>query len=142
MGTYCAAGDVIEGLVVDCQVRCWNWKGLKKHPLTGKRMTLYTTDRNSDATVRKTKPEYDDENIKEQTKHFHRIVGDTLKADALSVYIDKLSKIQPEVKEGISGRHGAQLIHSTWHTIAEIRTPLDNARKRLGMTPIPPALKR
>ena len=134
MGVYCAVGDVIEGLAVDCTVRRWDWKGPKKHPITGKRMTLYVTDRNSEAIVTKCKPEYEDEVLKKATKHFHRIEGDKLKADALSVYIDKPTKIQPIVKEGVTARHGANIVHSTDHTIAEIRTPLDTMRKLLGLT--------
>lgn len=142
MGVYCATGDTIEGLSVDCVTRRWDWKGPKKHPLTGKRMTLYITDRNSEATVIKSIGEYDDPDLRQKTAHFHRTEGDTIKADAASVYIDRLTKITPVVKEGVTGRHGANIVHSTRHTIAEVRTPLDTMKKLLGMTPAPPLLKK
>lgn len=135
MGIYIAVGEVIEGAAVDCITRRWDWKGPKKHPITGKRMTLYISDRNSDASITKERPAPDDEEMRNKTSHFHRSLGDTLKADAMSIYVDKMTKITPNVKEGVTHRHGANIAHLTSHTIAEIRTPIDNQKKALGMGP-------
>lgn len=95
-------------------------------------MTLYVTDRNSEASIVKVIAEPEDLDLKEKTKHFHRTKGDKLEADSLSIYVNKMQQITPNVKEGVSGRHGAHVIHITEHTIAEIKTSLDTFKKRLG----------
>jgi len=132
MAIYINVGEVIEGKTIDCTAKKWLWKGLKKHPITQKRMTLYVTDRTSSASIIKTIDEPTDEKLKEMTKHFHRMEDDKLEADSLSVYVNKIQQITPIVKEGISGRHGAQIIHITEHTIAEVKTPLETFKKLLG----------
>lgn len=134
MAVYINIGEVIEGKTIDCTTRKWLWKGLKKHPVTQKRMTLYVTDRNSVASIIKAIDVSLEEEIMEKTKHFHRQIDDKLEADSLSVYVNKKQLITPNVKEGTSGRHGAQIIHITEHTIAEIKTPLETFKKLLGLS--------
>ena len=135
MATYIQLNECIEGLSVHCTTRRWEWKGPRKHPITGKRMTLYSADRNSEAVIVKAIDEPADNETKKNTAHFHREIGDTLKADALRVYVKKIQKITATVKEGVSGRHGANIVHTTDHTIAEINVPLSNQLKIAGMGP-------
>ena len=132
MAVYIKPGEIIEGKTVDCIARRWDWKGLKKHPITQKRMTLYVTDKNSSASIIKVINIELDEELASKTKHFHRMKDDQLKADALSVYVDKIQRVNHETKEGVSGRHGANRMYFTDHTIAEIKTSLDTYKKLLG----------
>ena len=132
MAKYIAIGDTIEGNSINCIIRKWIPRGLKKHPITNKPMTLYVTDRNSTAEIIEIRPEPEEQCLKDKTAHFHRAIGDILQADALSVYIDKIKLIHPTVKEGVSHRHGASYIKTKDHTIAEIKVPLEVFKKLLG----------
>ena len=114
MGKYNAIGETIEGNSISCIIRKWTPRGLKKHPITNKPMTLYVTDRNSIAEILESRPEPQEQILKDKTSHFHRTVGDTLHADALSVYVDQLKRLHPTVKQGVS------------------KVPLDVLKKLLG----------
>ncbi len=129
MAKYINIGDTIEGGSINCTVRKWLSRGLKKHPITNKTMSLYVTDRNSTAEI--LEPIAIQEND-ETTVHFHREVGDILQADALSVYIDEKKKIVPVPNEGATHRHGANFVRTKKHTIAEIKVPLAVFKKLLG----------
>ena len=133
MATFNNIGDTIEGNATKGQTRRLEFKCLKKHPDTNITMRLYSCDRNSSITVIESSPIPEEENIKDATKHYHRKDGDCLTADAISVYIDSKAKITHEVKEGVSGRHGASLF-CTKHAIATVKTPLQNLLKKLGYT--------
>ena len=132
MGKYNAIGETIEGNSISCIIRKWTPRGLKKHPITNKPMTLYVTDRNSIAEILESRPEPQEQLLKDKTSHFHRTVGDTLHADALSVYVDQLKRLHPTVKQGVSHRHSANYVKTEKHTIAEIKVPLDVLKKLLG----------
>lgn len=131
MGKYNNIGDTVEGISINCVARKWISRGLKKHPLTNKTMSLYVTDRNSTAEVLKSIGLPEDEDIKKRTSHFHRNIGDILQADALSVYIDEVKRLKPVVLGGVSGRHKSNCLETKKHTIAEVKVPLDNLRKYL-----------
>lgn len=133
MSIFKNVGDTIEGNVVDGNTRRFERKCLKKHPITNKQMFLYSCDRNSRAIVVESVEKTEDEVLAEATSHFHRNENDELQADAISIYVDSKRPIKTEVKEGVSGRHGATLFHITENTIATIKTPLENARKQLGL---------
>lgn len=133
MSIFKNVGDTIEGNVVDGNARRFEKKRLKKHPITNKQMFLYSCDRNSKAFVVEPAKEPEDEKLAVATSFFHRNKMDELQADAISIYVDSKKPIKTEVKEGVSGRHGATVFHITKNTIATITTPLDNARKHLGL---------
>ena len=62
-------------------------------------------------------------------------VGDRIEGDAIQMYVDiKRNNLRQKVKEGVSGRHGATLIHTTNRTFASVKYPLQNALSRLGLT--------
>lgn len=135
MGIYNDIGDTIEGAATDVVTRKFLKKGLKKHPITQETMMLYSCDLNSKAKITSIINEPSDPEIKKKTSHFHRENGDTISAKSISVYVDFSHKsIKADVQEGISGRHGANLFSTNKHTIATIKTPLQNLLKKLGHT--------
>lgn len=131
MAIFENVNDTIEGKKVDCTTRRFERKGLKKHPVYGTVMFLFSCDRNSSAEIVEAFP--DSYECKEGTEIYHRAEGDGLKCDAMSVFVNQLKPVVPIVKEGVSGRHGASLIHTTRHTIATIKVPLQNVMSRLGL---------
>lgn len=134
MATYNNIGDTIEGLALDGNTRRWEPKGLVKNPKYNKAMKLFSCDRNSHAQIASTISEPTDPTIKGNTSGFHREVGDALTADAIEVWIDSKGKESHMVKEGITARHGATIFSTKGHSIAVIRTPLQNLLKKLGYT--------
>ena len=136
MAKYIGFGETVEGAATDLCSRKWVQKGPKKHPVTNKTMFLYVGDRNTSVEVTKAIGEPEDEELKAKTAHFHRNVGDTLHADSISVFIDSRRGINFITKEGVSGRHGANLASTNTQTIATIKTPLAIFMKALSYTPI------
>lgn len=134
MATYINSGDIIEGGSIICHVRWSDKRGLKKHPITQEALYLYVTDRNSEAEIIKTIDPPDDFELRTKTQHFHRELGDKLKADSLSIFVKKFNAIRIQVKEGISARHGAQILNIPYKTIAEIKTPLFIYNKAINKT--------
>lgn len=121
--------DTVEGQKVDCKTRRFERKGLKKHPVYKIIMFLFSCDRNSSAQVKEILP--NEHVVPEEASHYHRKEGDALCCDAMSVYVNQKKPVIPIVKEGVSSRHGASLIHTTKHTIASIKVSLQNVMKRL-----------
>lgn len=134
MAEYIAYGDTIEGDAVDFTVRALYKNGLVEHPLTKKTMYRYSADRNATGIITKIRPEPTEEDIKEATSHYHRNIGDKIKADAIEFYTEGFRPIKFVVQEGVTGRHGAQLGSSKSHTIASIKNPLPIHNKVLGHT--------
>lgn len=134
MATFQNVGDTIEGKKISGNTRKWMQRGLKKHPDTNKNMFLYVTDRNSEAEVDEAGDIPSDEDVKTKTQGYHRSVGDRLECDSMSIYVNQITPIKPEIKEGISGRHGAAVFHIAKQAIATIKMPLANVMKRLGYT--------
>lgn len=154
MATYNNIGDTIEGLALDGHTRRWQPKGLVKHKKDNKTMKLYSCDRNSTAVVSAVFPVPKDDNTEEdtnipeddtttpegdnnkkETDGVHRSLGDSLTADAIDVWVELKGKVSIHVEEGVSGRHGATLFSTKKHSIATIRTPLQNLLKKLVYTP-------
>jgi hypothetical protein len=125
MANFINTGDTIEAEHTDVCSRKIEWKGLRKQPDTEAVMTLYECDRNSSAEIVKI---YEGE-IKECTKHFYRNKGDILKADAISVYTQSARKEKSYIKEGVTGRHGAQFLDLRKRSISTIKQPLENLLK-------------
>lgn len=120
-------GDTIIAQHTDGHSRKIEWKGLRKHPVTKKSMTLYECDRNSFAEIVCSCSD----NIEPGTESYCRDIGDQLQADAISIYVDSIRKEKFEVKEGISGRHGSQLFRFRKKCISTIKTPLAIFAKHL-----------
>lgn len=131
MAIFENVNDTIEGQKVDCTTRRFERKGLKRHPVYQKIMFLFSCDRNSSALIKEKMA--DTHMPPEGASCYHRNEGDELKCDAMSVYVNQIKPVVPIVKEGVTGRHGASKIHTTKHTIASIRVPLQNVLTRLGL---------
>lgn len=129
MTTYNNIDDTIHGAHIDSHARKFEWKGMKANPYTDEMMTLYEGDRNSYAEIVKACSEKDKEN--KNTSGFHAEVGDCLEADAISIYIRRRRKHPIEVKEGVTGRHGSNILCPRDYTICTIKTPLANLIKWL-----------
>lgn len=133
MAEYIDVGDTIEAEHIDACSRKVEWKGLKRHPITNELMTLYECDRNSTAVIVKECINTYEDDLIELTRHFKRDLGDTLKADAISIYTRTKRKQRIEVKEGVSGRHGAQFIYLREKSISCIKTSLNCLRKTIEL---------
>lgn len=120
MATLINEGDTLLAKHLDGNSRKIEWKGMRKHPVTKKNMTLYECDRNSYAEII---TECTDEVVL-GTESYCRDKGDNLKADAISIYVETFKKETFEVKEGVSGRHGASLFKFRKNSISTIKTPL------------------
>ncbi len=124
MTKFVDIGDTIEAEHADAVSRVIKWKGLKAHPVTKDLMMLYECDRNSFIEATK---------VCSPFQICECQIGDQLEADAISVYIKTKRKLRTYVKEGISGRHGAQLMDIRNRSISTIKTPLPNLMKCLGV---------
>jgi len=122
MTKFINAGDTIEAEYADARSMRIEWKGLRKHPVTKERMTLYECDRNAMVEIIKACTG----EIKAGAEQFHRAVGDTLEAYAISIYIDSPRKEKVYVQGGASGRHKAQCMDIRKRCIATIKYPLRN----------------
>ncbi|GHT01427.1 hypothetical protein AGMMS49525_02110 [Bacteroidia bacterium] len=129
MSKFINIGDTIEAEHANACVRKLEWKGPRKHPITNECMMLYESNRNSNVEIVKV---YAGE-IKKGTEHFHRNMGDILEADSISIYVDSTRREKSDVKEGVSARHGAQLIDIRKRSISTIKYPLHNLFKCLGL---------
>ena len=136
MATYNNIGNTIEGLALEGRTRRWQPKGLVKHNKYNTAMKWYSCDRNSNAVVTAVIPDPEDDILKKETAEFHRSMGDSLTADAIDVWTEVKGKVSTYVEEGVSGRHGATIFSTKGHSIATIRTPLQNLLKKLGYTPV------
>lgn len=132
MATYNNVGETIEGLAFEGATRRWELKGLVKNKIYDCVMKLYSCDFNSHVEITKTIDVPEDASLKERTSFFHRSEGDRLTADAIEVWLERKGKVSSEIKEGVSGRHGATLFSTKGHSIAVIRTPLSNLIKMLA----------
>lgn len=121
MSKFNKEGDTIHGEQSDSHSRKILWKGLKVEPITKQKMTLYECDRNSYSEIIKDSLPKDCNNT---TKEFHKEIGDSLEADAISIYIRTNRKIKITVKEGASGTHGAQYVNCRNYSISRIKTSL------------------
>lgn len=124
MAKYININDTIDGEHTDGNTRKFEWKGLKRHPITNKLMTLYECDRNSFAEIVK---EFKGE-PERGTESFHRLLGDSLEADAISIYIDTKRKVKYDVTN-LTARHKAQAFKIRNRSISTIKMPLENLRR-------------
>lgn len=130
MAIYIKEGEIIEGLKADVIARRAEWKGLKQEPITGKKMMLYELDRNSSVEVTQAM-ELDGEGLKlRELLGVHGEVGDKIQGDAIRLWVDtKRNSLKFVTKEGVSGRHGANLVSTNKRTIGKIKYSFDNYKR-------------
>ena len=125
---YYNFGDTVEGECVDVQVRKWVPCALVKHPIVNKIMMRYKTDRNSQAVVISPLNMDNCYSTNEVSSKYHRNVGDGIKCDGMTVYVDCKRTLSVKHEGGVTHRHGAGCLSIRFHTIATISTPLSNLK--------------
>ena len=112
--------------------------GLRKDPITDRLMVLYYLDRNCSYEITESLNLNETELELRKSKLIHIEVGDKLIGDSIRVYADsKRNCLKPEVKEGVSGRHGAQIVKASIRTLGIISTPLEIYKNLLGFVALP-----
>lgn len=135
MAEYINAGDMVEGKKCSISARRMEFKKgpLRKDPITNKKMVIYELDRNSSIEVTQSLSLSKEEQQLRFELNVHGNVGDRLQADAIRIYVDTYRDcLKTEVKEGQSGRHGANITNTNIRTIGVIKTPFSIYGKILG----------
>lgn len=122
-------GDTIIGKHTDGHTRRPDWKGIKKHPILNKPMTMYECDLNSYAEIVK---ECDKKYIVDDLKTKNSTVGDCIQADGITIYIDTKKKETFSKESGTSGRHSSFAFKFRKLSICRIKTPLKNLEKKIA----------
>ncbi len=118
-------GDTLLAKHLDGHARKIEWKGQRLHPITKQRLMLYECDRN---TILRITQAYTGE-LPMGSENFYTEVGDEVEADAVSMYVDSFRREKFPVKEGVTNRHGAQMIALRKYNISTIKTPLQNFKE-------------
>lgn len=130
MAVYVNIGDTAEGAKTEIYTRAKSWKGLRKDPITHSMMMVYELDRNCSVEVTEKIPLNGDALEIRKKKGVHCEVGDKLKADAITIYVETKKKIKFEVKEGLTSTHGGHLASTKNRTIGEIKYPFSNIQSK------------
>ena len=130
MDIYIKEGEIIEGKKAAVVARRAEWKGLKEEPITGKKMTLYELDRNSSVEITEALQLNEEEILIRKQMNVHGEVGDTIKGDAIRLWVDsKRNSLKFDTKEGVSGRHGANLASTNKRTVSKLKYSFENYKR-------------
>mgnify|MGYP003486505404 FL=1 len=130
MAIYIKEGEIIEGKKAAVVARRAEWKGLKEEPITGKKMTLYELDRNSSVEITEALQLNEEEILIRKQMNVHGEVGDTIKGDAIRLWVDsKRNSLKFDTKEGVSGRHGANLASTNKRTVSKLKYSFENYKR-------------
>lgn len=130
MAIYIKEGEIIEGKKADVVARRAEWKGLKEEPITGKKMTLYELDRNSSVEITEALQLNEEEILIRKQMNVHGEVGDIIKGDAIKLWVDsKRNSLKFDTKEGVSGRHGANLASTNKRTVSKLKYSFENYKR-------------
>lgn len=131
--TLIKEGDIVEGNKCSIIARRVDWKGSKKDPITQKRMMLYELDRNCSVEVLESLGLSDEEIEIRKALFVCGEKGDIIQGDAIQVWVDsKRNSVKFNVKEGVSGRHGASLANTSKRTIGRIKYSFQGYKKLLN----------
>lgn len=130
MAEFVNIGDMVEGSKCEIYTRKEEFKGLREDPITHKRMMVYELDRNCSVEVTAKLDLSDEDSKKRVEMGVHGDIGDKLKADAITLYVDEKKKLKVEVKEGQTGTHGGRLISTKKRTVGEIKYPFQNIQSK------------
>lgn len=133
MQKYIAEGEIVEGKKCRIMTRRYEFKRLSKDPITNEIMVTCNLDRNSEVEVLESLSLDCDEKTLRETLNVHGEVGDMLEARSILVFVEGLrpNVLSFEVKEGQTGRHGANLASTNRRTIGKIKYVLENLRKAI-----------
>lgn len=134
MKEYIDVGEIVEGKKCKIYTRREDCKGLRADPITQKRMLVYELDRNSSVEVEEVLSLSPSEQELRKRLNVHGQVGDKLKADAITIYIDVKRQLRFETKEGMTATHGGRLLSTKNRTIGQIKYPFQNLNTLLGLS--------
>lgn len=135
MAEFVNAGDMVEGARCEVYTRKWLCKGLREDPITHSNMMAYELDRNCSVEIVEKMSLSDNELQIRTEKMVHVNVGDKLKADAITLYVETKRKIKFEVKEGMTATHGGSLASTRKRTVGEIKYPFPNIQNKFMLLP-------
>ena len=130
--------DTVEGAKCDVTTRKQTFRrcGAVKDPIANEIVSTYSLDKNATVEVIESLSLTEEELKYRKEKNIHNDVGDTIIADAIKLYVQGIGNcLKFTAKEGVSGRHGAQLTRTKHRTIGTIQVPLAIYRKQLGYSP-------
>lgn len=136
MAKYIAGGAIVEGKKCRIMTRRYEFKRLSKDPITNKTMVTCDLDRNCEVEVLESLSLDDNEKALRDSLNVHGEVGDMLEAKSILVFVEGMrpSVMSFVVKEGQTGRHGANLASTNRRTIGKIKYVLENLRKAIEQT--------
>lgn len=97
-------------------------------------MLVYELDRNCSVEVTEALELSDEEKELRNKLGVHGEVGDKLKADAITLYVNEKRKLRIIVKEGQTATHGGHLISTRKRTVGVIKYPFQNLNTLLGLS--------
>ena len=136
MSKYVNLGDCVEGAKCSIYTRKYDHKGLREDPILQKPMSVYELSRNCSVEVTQVLPLAGEELEIRRQNNVHLEVGDKLKADSITLYVDELRKMKFTVSEGLTSRHGGQLCDTRKRTFGKIKYPIENLKKFFETTTI------
>lgn len=93
-------------------------------------MTLYELDRNSSVEITEALQLNEEEILIRKQMNVHGEVGDTIKGDAIRLWVDsKRNSLKFDTKEGVSGRHGANLASTNKRTVSKLKYSFENYKR-------------
>lgn len=120
-------GSILEGLKCEVYTRKEVLKGLQKDPITSKPMIKYELSRNCSVEIVQALVLTDDDEKKKRTeKSVYGNLGDKMKGDRISLYIDQRLPVKVIVREGITHTHGGHLISTKNRTVAVLKYQFPN----------------
>lgn len=134
MAEYINVGDTVEGAKCEIYTRREDFKGMRADPISGKSMLVYELDRNCSVEVTEALELTEQEKELREKFNVHGKVGDKLKADAITLYVNEKRKLKVTVKEGQTATHGGRLISTKKRTIGVIKYPFQNLNTLLGLS--------
>ena len=132
MAEYLNAGDTVEGARCEIYTRKEVFKGMREDPISGESMIVYELDRNCSVEVTEVLELTAEEKKLRAELGVHGEIGDKLKADAITLYVNQKRKLSVTTKEGLTFTHGGRLISTKRRTEAEIKYPFQNLNTLLG----------
>lgn len=124
MSEYVCAGEMVEGAHCGIYTRKEEWKGLHEDPITKKAMTKYELSKNCSVEIRKKQLLTEEELAIRAGKPLYMEVGDKLKAQCITVYIDQKRKLPAPTIDKSTGRHEGRLFDTTKRTLGVIKYPI------------------
>lgn len=132
------SGAMLEGAKCEIYTRKEVFKGLHKDPITSVNMIKYELCRNCSVEITKEHILTDElEREKRENLGVFRSLGDKLKGDSITVFVEQKIPLTVTVVEGATATHGGRFMSTKKRTIANIKYQFDNLPERLN-APVEP----